>query len=144
MDPVRVRSRRDREASLLGLAAAYQHRALEAFEAVVRRDVALVLAGNSRLAGTFRGYKAFRRHLELLREVMSPARKPSTFEHINSVTVLRQIMIVSGPRHDVEMTIAIIVRYDDDGLIESLDIEPEDQGLFDYVVSTSATSQTAS
>jgi hypothetical protein len=42
------------------------------------------------------------------------------------------------------MTIAIIVRYDDDGLIESLDIEPEDQGLFDYVVSTSATSQTAS
>lgn len=111
------------------------------FLAIVRSDVALTLAGVSRLAGTYRGRDACRAQLEVLREVLLPARKPVTFKHDENVTIFRQIMVVSGPRHDVEMTLATTVGYDDEGLIESLLIEPEDQELFDYVVDTSATSE---
>lgn len=144
MDPVGVRTRKDREASLLGLAAAYQHRALTSFQAAVRSDVASTLAGTSRLAGTYHGREACGRQLEVLREVLSPVRKPVTFKHDDNVTVLRQIMVVSGPRHDVEMTLVTTVRYDDEGLIESLLVEPEDQGLFDYVIDTSSISEMSS
>lgn len=75
---------------------------------------------------------------------MSAARKPIMFEHTDNEMVFRQVMVVSGPKHDVEMTLVVMVRYDGDGLIESFLVEPEDQGLFDYVVDTSATSEMSS
>ena len=144
MEYVEPRTRRDREASLLGLAAAYQHRALGAFEAAVRPDMTLTLAGSSRLAGTYHGYDSFGRYLEILREVMSAARKPIRFEHSSDEMIFRQVMIVSGPQHDVEMTLVVTVSYDDAGLIESFRVEPEDQGLFDYVIDTSSISEMSS
>jgi len=138
MEYVEARTRKDREATLLGLAAAYQHRDLGVFENEVRPDMSLTLAGSSRLAGTYHGYEAFGSYLEVLREVMAAARKPIKFEHGSNWMVFRQVMVVSGPQHDVEMTLVVSVGYDDDGLIESFLVEPEDQGLFDYVVDTSS------
>jgi CheY-specific phosphatase CheX len=85
------------------------------------------------------GSEAFGHYLEVLREVMSSARKPIRFEHSSREMIFRQVMVVSGPKHDVEMTLVVTFAYDDAGLVESILVEPEDQALFDYVVDTSST-----
>jgi hypothetical protein len=53
MEGVETRTRKDREATLPGLVAAYRHREHGAFESFVRPDMTLTLAGSSRLAGTY-------------------------------------------------------------------------------------------
>lgn len=128
----------DREVALLDLANAYGRGDFVAFERVVRPDMTLTLAGSSRLAGTYHGYEAFGRYLEILREVLRPTRDPITFEHSASEMVFRQVLIVSSPKHDAEVTLVVRVGYHDDGRIESFLVEPEDQGLFDHVVDTSS------
>ena len=127
----------DREAVLLELASAYQRRELGVFEAAVRPDMTLTLGGSSHLAGTYVGYDAFGRYLEVLRRVLRSAGKPITFVHEKDEMTFSQAMVVYGPNHDVEMTLVVTVLYDEDGKIRSFLVQPEDQGLFDYVVDTS-------
>jgi hypothetical protein len=50
----------------------------------------------------------------------------------------RQVMVVMGPDHDAEMTLVVTMRYDDDNRIQSFLVQPQDQGLFDHVVNSSA------
>jgi ketosteroid isomerase-like protein len=138
----RTRTRREvqleRETTLVELANAYQRRDLAAFGAAVRPDMTLTWAGSSRLAGTYHGYDAFGRYLEVLRTVLRSAGEQIQFEHDGNVMVFRQVMVVMGPAHESEMTLVVTVRYDEsDGRIESFLVEPEDQGLFDHVVNTS-------
>jgi hypothetical protein len=72
-----------------------------------------------------------------LRRVLRSAGQPITFVHERNEMTFRQVMVVYGPKHDAEMTLAVTVLYDDDGKITSFLVLPEDQGLFDYVVNTS-------
>jgi ketosteroid isomerase-like protein len=125
----------EREGLLERLASAYQRRDLAVFEEVVRPDMVLTLAGSSRLAGTYHGYGAFSEYLEALRHVLRSAEKQITFKHNSNEMVFWQAMIVSGPRHQVEMTLRVTVRFHyADGRVESFYVEPEDQKLFDHVV----------
>ena len=126
--------RLEREAVLAQLASAYQRRDLDEFEKAVRLDMTLTLAGSSRLAGTYEGYAAFGRYLEILRESMRSAGQAITFEHDQDQMVFRQVMIVSGGTQSVEMTLVVTVRYDEGGKIESFLVKPENQALFDRVI----------
>ena len=128
----------DREAMLVDLASAYQRRDLPVFEAAVSPDMALTLAGTSRLAGTYHGYDSFGRYLEVLRQVLRSAGKPITFTHDHNEMTFRQVMVVMGPEHDAEMTLVVTMRYDDENRIQSFLVQPQDQGLFDHVINTSA------
>lgn len=127
----------EREAVLLELAGAYQRRELAVFEAAVRPDMGLTLGGSSRLAGTYVGYDAFGRYLEVLRRVLRSAGQPITFVHETNEMTFRQVMVVYGPKHDAEMALVVTVLYDDKGKITSFLVLPEDQDLFDYVADTS-------
>jgi len=137
MAPTQAEIQMDREAALLELATAFQRRDLGVFEGAVRPDMTLTLGGSSRLAGTYVGYEAFGRYLEVLRWVLRSAGKMITFVHEKDEMTFSQVMVVSGPRHDVEMTLVVTVLYDHEGKIASFLVLPEDQGLFDYVVDTS-------
>lgn len=137
MEGARTEIQVEREAILLELATAYQRREFGVFEAAVRPDMTLTLGGSSRLAGTYAGYGAFGRYLEVLRWVLRSAGKPITFVHEPNEMTFRQVMVVYGPKHDAEMMLVVTVLYDDVGKISSFLVLPEDQGLFDYVVDTS-------
>jgi ketosteroid isomerase-like protein len=126
-----------REGGLARLAIAYQRREMHVFEAVCRPDMVLTLAGSSRLAGTYHGYGAFSAYLDALRDVLSSAERQITFEHAGNDMVFWQATILMGPRHHVEMTLRVTVRYHHhDGRIESFLVEPEDQALFDHIVNS--------
>jgi ketosteroid isomerase-like protein len=127
-----------REGSLAQLASAYQRRDLGAFEAACRPDMVLTLAGSSRLSGTYHGYGAFSEYLDALRDVLRSAERQIVFEHDGDRMVFTQVMVVSGPVHQVEMPLRVSVDYHEDGRILSFLVEPQDQGLFDNVVNTSA------
>jgi hypothetical protein len=50
--------------------------------------------------------------------------------------VVRHAIIVSGPRHDVEMNLGVRIGYDEQGRFATLNVEPADLDLFDYVVNS--------
>ena len=128
----------EREGLLARLAGAYQRRELEVFEEACRPDMVLTLAGSSRLAGTYHGYGAFADYLTALRDVLRSTGRQIVFHHDGDQMVFRQLMVVSGPNHAIEMELLITVRFHADGRVESFLVEPDDQGLFDYVVDSSA------
>jgi ketosteroid isomerase-like protein len=131
-------TRVEREAVLLELAAAYQRRELEVFEAAVRQDMTLTLAGESHLAGTYVGYDAFGNYLQVLRRLMRSAGKPIVFTHDSPAQMtFRQIMTVFNDRHEAEFPLAVTIRYDSHGKIASFLVQPEDQAFFDHLVDTS-------
>ena len=131
-------NRVEREAVLLELAAAYQRRELDVFDAAVRPDMTLTLVGESRLAGTYVGYDAFGSYLEVLRRLMRSAGKPIVFTHDSAAQMtFRQIMVVFNDQHDAEMPLTVTVGYDPDGKIASFLVQPEDQAFFDHLVDTS-------
>jgi ketosteroid isomerase-like protein len=123
-----------REGLIARLASAYQRRDLAAFEPDMRPDMVLTLTGSSRLAGTYRGYEAFARYLEALRQVVRSAEERITFEHDGDEMTFHQTMVLVGPRHQVDMVLKVIVRFDDDDRVSSFTVEPQDQGLFDHVI----------
>ncbi|HET9672598.1 MAG TPA: hypothetical protein VFQ40_07090 [Actinomycetota bacterium] len=132
MIPMDVQLRR--EGLIARLASAYQRRDLGAFEDEVRPDMTLTLTGSSRLAGTYRGYEAFASYLEVLRRVVASAAERIRFEHDEHEMVFHQLMVVSGPSHQTEIELRVVVRFADDGRVASFFVEPQDQGLFDHVV----------
>lgn len=136
MAHTRSKARIEREVSLFELASAYERGDISAYKEAVRPDVALTLTGSSQLAGTYHGYEAFGRYLRVLRRVMRSAGKLVTFDHDGNVTVFKQVMVVSSPKHDAEITLFVRVQYDEEGRIETFLVVPEDQGLFDHVIDT--------
>ena len=128
----------EREGLLARLAVAYQRRDLGVFEAACRPDMVVTLAGSSRLAGTYHGYGAFSEYLDAVRDVLRAADEQIRFEHDGAQMVFRQAVVISGPNHQVEMELRVTVVFHADGRVQSFLAELEDQGLFDYVVNTSA------
>jgi ketosteroid isomerase-like protein len=123
-----------REGLIARLASAFQRRDLAAFEPDMRPDMVLTLSGASRLAGTYRGYGAFARYLEALRQVVRSAEQRIIYEHEGDDMTFHQTMVVAGPRHQVEITLKVLVRFADDGRVASFHVQPLDQGLFDHVI----------
>ena len=128
----------EREGLLARLAMAYQRRDFDVFEAACRPDMVLTLAGSSRLAGTYHGYRAFSDYLDAVRDVLRAAEDQPVFQHDGDRMIFTQPVVISGPFHQVEMQLRVTVEFHADGRIESFLAELGDQGLFDYVVNTSA------
>jgi hypothetical protein len=128
----------EREGLLVLLATAYQRRDFDVFEAACRPDMVVTLAGSSRLAGTYHGYGAFSEYLDAVRDVLRSADERIVFEHDGDQMVFTQSIVVSGPFHQVEMPLRVTVVFHADGRVQSFLAELGDQGLFDYVVDTSA------
>jgi ketosteroid isomerase-like protein len=139
---MKVQVRRDveveREGLLARLATAYQRRELEVFEEACRPDMVVTLAGSSRLAGTYHGYGAFSEYLDAVRDVLRAADEQIRFEHDGDRMIFTHAVVISGPNHQVEMELRVTVVFHADGRVQSFLAELEDQGLFDYVVNTSA------
>ena len=127
-----------REGLFARLATAYQRRDLDVFEAACRPDMVVTLAGSSRLAGTYHGYGAFSDYLDAVRDVLRAADDQARFEHEGDRMILTQQVVISGPFHQVEMQLRVTVEFHADGRVQSFLAELGDQGLFDYVVNTSA------
>ena len=71
-----------------------------------------------------------------LRQVLASEDRRTTFLHEGDQMIVRHDIMVHGPEHVVEMTLRVRVRYDREGKAESIDLEPEDLGLFDHVLNT--------
>jgi hypothetical protein len=128
----------EREGLLARLAVAYQRRDFDVFQAACRPDMVVTLAGSSRLAGTYHGYGAFSEYLDAVRDVLRSADERVVFEHDGDQMVFTQNIVVSGPFHQVEMPMRVTGVFHADGRVQSFLAEMGDQGLFDYVVDTSA------
>jgi hypothetical protein len=128
----------EREGLLARLATAYQRRDFDVFEGACRPDMTVTLAGSSRLSGTYHGYGAFSDYLDAVRDVLRSAEGQIVFEHDGDRMLFSQVVVISGPFHQVEMPLRVTVDFHADGRIQSFLAELGDQGLFDYVVSTSA------
>ena len=128
----------EREGLLAKLATAYQRRELDVFEEACRPDMVVTLAGSSRLSGTYHGYGAFSEYLDAVRDVLRAADDQIRFEHDGDQMIITQAVVISGPNHQVEMPMRVTVVFHADGRVQSFLAEMGDQGLFDYVVNTSA------
>lgn len=128
----------EREGLFARLATAYQRRDLDVFEEACRPDMVVTLAGSSRLSGTYHGYGAFSEYLDAVRDVLRAADDTIRFEHDGDQMIFTQAVVISGPNHQVEMPLRVTVVFHPDGRVQSFLAEMGDQGLFDYVVSTSA------
>lgn len=128
----------EREGLLAKLATAYQRRELDVFEEACRPDMVVTLAGSSRLSGTYHGYGAFSEYLDAVRDVLRAADDQIRFEHDGDQMIFTQAVVISGPNHQVEMPMRVTVVFHADGRVQSFLAEMGDQGLFDYVVNTSA------
>jgi ketosteroid isomerase-like protein len=128
----------EREGLLAKLATAYQRRELDVFEEACRPDMVVTLAGSSRLSGTYHGYGAFSEYLDAVRDVLRAADGTIRFEHDGDQMIFTQAVVISGPNHQVEMPLRVTVVFHPDGRVQSFLAELGDQGLFDYVVNTSA------
>jgi hypothetical protein len=73
-----------------------------------------------------------------VRDVLRSAEGQIQFEHDGDRMVFTQQVVISGPFHQVEMPLRVTAEFHSDGRIQSFLAELGDQGLFDYVVNTSA------
>jgi ketosteroid isomerase-like protein len=126
----------EREGLFAWLTGAFMHRNFVAFDEAVREDVVTELAGSSWLAGTHRGREAFGRHIVALRQILRSTETATTYLHGGNQMIVRHEMLVTGPKHQVEMVVRIKIRFDADGKIASSELEPEDLGLFDHVANS--------
>ena len=100
-------------------------------------DVVLDLPGSSPLAGTHRGVEAVGRFVVALRTVLDTGRHEVSFEHDGDQMVVRHQVAVHGPQHVAAMVLYQRFTFDaPSGKLASITVEPEDRGLFDYVVHT--------
>jgi hypothetical protein len=134
--PVDPWVREEREAQYGRNMEAFIRRDFGVIEETMRPDVALDMPGSSWLAATYQGFEAVSRGVVALRQVFNSDRKLVTFLHEGDQMVVRHAIIVSGPRHDVEMNLGVRIGYDEQGKFATIDVEPADLGLFDYVVNS--------
>jgi hypothetical protein len=77
-----------------------------------------------------------KRGVVALRQVFNSDKRLVTFLHEGDQMVVRHAITVSGPNHDVEMNLAVRIGYDEQGKFATIDVEPADLDLFDYVVNS--------
>jgi ketosteroid isomerase-like protein len=126
----------EREGLFTRLVGAFLQRDFGSIDDAVRPDVITEMPGSSWLAGTQRGHEALRQQVEALRQVLRPAEEPITYVHEGDQMTVRHETQLMGPQHQVEMTVLIKLRFDDQGRIASSVLVPEDVGLFDHVVNS--------
>jgi ketosteroid isomerase-like protein len=127
----------DREAIFAELLAAFGRRDNNVILAAMRPDVVLLLPGTSPLAGTYRGIEEVGRFVVALRAVLDTGRHEVSFEHEGDDMVVRHQVAVHGRQHIAGMVLHQRFTFDaPSGKITSITVEPEDRGLFDYVVRT--------
>ena len=127
----------DREGLFAELLAAFGRRDHAVIRAAMRPDVVLVLPGSSPLAGTHRGIAEVGRFVVALRMVLQTGRNDGqiSFLHDGDDMIVRHQVSVLGPRHTVEMVLRQRFTFDGPGgKLATITVEPEDEGLFDYVV----------
>ena len=127
----------EREAIFAELLAAFGRHDHETIRAAMRSDVVLELLGSSPLAGTYRGVEDLGRFVVALRAVLDTGRHEVSFTHQGDQMVVRHQVEVHGPQHVAAMILRQRFEFDvASGKITSITVEPEDPGLFDYVVQT--------
>jgi ketosteroid isomerase-like protein len=125
----------DREAIFAELLAAFGRRDNDVILAAMSRDVVLELPGTSALAGTYRGIDEVGSFVSALRWVLDTGRHEVSFEHDGDQMLIRHQVAVHGPRHVAGMILFQRFTFDaPSGKVVSITVEPEDRGLFDYVV----------
>jgi ketosteroid isomerase-like protein len=130
----------DREAIFADLLAAFGRHDYETIRAAMRPDVVLELLGTSPLAGTYRGVEELDRFVVALRAVLDTGRHEVSFTHHGDQMIVRHQVAVHGPQHVAAMILRQRFEFDPaTGKITSITVEPEDRGLFDYVVRTALT-----
>lgn len=133
-----------REAQFVQNIGAFMRRDFEIIESTWRPDVVLEMPGTSWLAGSHRGLKDVSRCVLGLRQVLAYEDRRTTFLHEGNHLIVRHDIMVHGPEHVVGMTLRVRLKYDREGKVESIDLEPEDLGLFDHVVNTTLRNSQAS
>ena len=133
---VETRVREEREAQFARNMDAFIRRDYSVIDATMRADVVLEMPGSSWLAGTYRGLAEVSRSVVALRQVFNSDKKLVTFLHGGDHMVVRHAIAVSGPHHDVEMNLSVRIGYDEEGKFATINVEPSDLGLFDYVVNS--------
>ena len=127
----------ERESLFAELLAAFGRRDHAVIRASMRPDVTLTLPGSSPLAGTHRGIAEVGHFVVALRMVLQTGRNNGeiSFLHEGDQMVVRHQVSVLGPRHTAEMVLRQRFTFDGKGgKLASITVEPEDEGLFDYVV----------
>ena len=133
----------DREAIFAALSRAFGRRDDDVILTAMSRDVVLELPGNSRLAGTYRGIDEVGRFMSQLRWVLESGRHEVSFEHDGDQMLIRHQVALRGSQHVAGMVFFQRFMFDaPSGKIVSITVEPEDSGLFDYVVHTALSDDT--
>ena len=89
------------------------------------------------LAGTYRGLQEVGSFVVALRSVLDTCRSSVSFLHAGDQMILRHQISVHGPSHAAEMILLQRFTFDGStGKLARITVEPEDAGLFDYVVKT--------
>ena len=123
----------DREAIFAELLAAFGRRDNDVILAAMSANVVLELPGSSLLAGTYRGIH----EVSALRSVLDTGRHEVSFQHVGDQMLIRHQVAVHGPQHVAGMILfQRFTFHAPTGKIVSITVEPEDRGLFDYVVHT--------
>ena len=129
--------RAEREGLFSRLVTAYMARDFDALRETMRPDIVFDLPGRSRVAGIHRGVEDVGRSLVYLRQMLRPAsEEPISFEHGADRVTVRYHALVEGPMHRAEMVVQILMIFDADGKVSSVEATPDDQGLFDHVLET--------
>jgi hypothetical protein len=126
--------RGEREAQFIANIGAFMRRDFDAIERSMRPDVVMELPGSSWLSGTYGGFAQVGRCVVALRRVLESDHTRISFLHEGDQMIVRHDIKVHGPNHDVEMTLRVRARFDEQGKTESLTVEPDDLGLFDHVL----------
>ena len=136
MNPVDPRVQEEREAQFARNIDAFIRRDFDVIEKTMRPDVTLEMPGSSWVAGTYQGLEEVGRGVVALRQVLNSDTRLITFLHEGDQMVVRHAISVSGPRHEVEMNLGVRIGYDEQGKFATIDVEPADLDLFDYVVNS--------
>jgi ketosteroid isomerase-like protein len=134
--PARTGVQAQREAQFARNMTAFIEQDFDVIDGTMRSDVELQLPGSSWLAGTYRGLDEVSRAVVALRHTFNSDDKIVTFLHEGDRMIIKHRILVSGPRHDVEMVLTVGIEYDADGKFASIAVRPDDMGLFDYVVNS--------
>jgi ketosteroid isomerase-like protein len=133
-----------RDAQFSAALAAFQRRDFETVEASWRPDIVMEMPGTSWLAGKHEGFEDVSRCVTGLRHVLASEYVLTMFLHEGDQMVVRHDITVHGPKHAAEMRLRVKIRYDSEGKAESIDLEPDDLGLFDHVLNTALRNSQAS
>lgn len=127
----------DREAIFAELLAALARRDDGVILAAMSGDIVLELPGTSALAGTYRGIDEVGHVVIALRSVLDTGQHEMSFEHEGDQMLVRDQVSMHGPQHVAGMIVLQRFTFDaPSGKIVSITVQPEDRGLFDYVVHT--------